>query len=145
MTISIRPLADRDMDQYDAMDSLLRAEGIRATRPGSAMPGTVFLVAEDDGVLVGRARLVITGDPRPEYGHVGLAVHPDHRGKGYATAIAKGCAAVLAAAGIQYALVTAREGNTALADFIEKNGGVFHGTVTSDRGRTYRQYLAETA
>lgn len=137
--VILRPLAERDATDYAALDALLRAEGFKAAGPGKARPGTVFLVAEAGGVLVGRARVVITGDPDPRYGHVGVAVHPDHRRKGYATAILRGCLAIVAAAGIDNALVTCRQENTASARLIERCGGVLQGTVTGHR--VMRQYL----
>ena len=141
--VTIRPLADRDSAQYAALDALLRAEGIKATSPAGAMPGTVCLVAEAGGVIVGRARVVITGDPSPAYGHIGLAVHPGHRRHGYAAAMMRQCVAILAAAGVPVALVACREGNAASAALIEQCGGVLHGTY---QGRhTMRQYLIDTS
>lgn len=92
-------------------------------------PGFVpasFLVAEVDGVIVGRASvrhelnefLAVWG------GHIGYGVRPAYRRRGHATAILRGCLALCADLGIERALVTCDLDNTASAATIERCGGV---------------------
>jgi predicted acetyltransferase len=91
-------------------------------------PGRVamtFLYAEVDGRVVGRAsiRHTLTATLAAEGGHVGYAVLPAERRRGYATAILRRSVDVLRAAGVGPVLVTCREDNAASLAVIARCGG----------------------
>ena len=104
-----------------------RLEEMRQGRAleGRLVPAT-FLVAEVDGMVVGRASvrhelnefLAVWG------GHVGYGVRPAYRRRGHATAILRGCLALCADLGIERALVTCDTDNVGSAATIERCGGV---------------------
>jgi predicted acetyltransferase len=108
-------------------DYVDRLEGHRRGRDlqGRWVPST-FLVAEVDGVIVGR------GSVRHELndwlsvwgGHIGYGVRPAYRRRGYATAILRGCLDLCASLGIEEALVTCDVDNDASAAVITGAGGV---------------------
>lgn len=58
-------------------------------------------------------------------GHVGYVVVPQHRGRGFATAMLRQALPVARALGLERALLTVDEGNLASRRVIEKCGGVF--------------------
>jgi predicted acetyltransferase len=57
-------------------------------------------------------------------GHIGYAVRPRHRGRGYATEMLRRALAVSTTLGIQEALLTCDDDNLASAAVIERCGGV---------------------
>lgn len=85
-----------------------------------------FLVAEVDGRPVGRVsiRHRLNEFLLQEGGHIGYAVAPEFRRRGYATAIVREAVKRLAALGVDRVLVTCDDGNHASAGTIEKAGGV---------------------
>jgi predicted acetyltransferase len=114
------------------LDFLRLLDDHRAGRglPPEVSPST-FLFAFDHGCVVGRASLRHTLTPPlgQVAGHVGYAVLPEFRNRGYATQILR--AAVVFAReelGLDRVLVTCDDDNAASIRVIEKNGGVFEGT-----------------
>jgi predicted acetyltransferase len=101
-----------------------------------------FLVAEEDGDLVGRASirhelnefLVHVG------GHIGFAVRPAYRRRGVGGEILRQSLIVARAHGVDAALVTCDEDNVASATVIERQGGVFQDTVLDSQGTRMRRY-----
>lgn len=99
-------------------------------RSHGRVPAT-FLLAEVDGVLVGRtsirfelnAELAVTG------GHIGYCVLPAHRRRGYATEILRQSLVVAREHGVTRALVTCDETNRASRRVIEKCGGELENVV----------------
>lgn len=91
---------------------------------GRFVPAT-FLVAEVDGVIVGR------GSVRHELnewlsvwgGHIGYGVRPAHRRRGYATQILRGCLDLLGGLGVDEALVTCDVDNAGSEAVIRACGG----------------------
>ncbi|MDO8620433.1 MAG: GNAT family N-acetyltransferase [bacterium] len=61
-------------------------------------------------------------------GHIGYAIRPSERGKGYGNKILELALPKAKELGIMSALVTCRKDNVASAKVIEKNGGVFEDT-----------------
>jgi predicted acetyltransferase len=92
--------------------------------PATHVPST-FLVAEIGGEIVGRAYLRHRLNDRLclEGGHVGYGVRPQFRRRGYAVEILRQSLAVLAAMGIEEALVTVDEGNVSSRRTVERCGG----------------------
>jgi predicted acetyltransferase len=112
-------------------------------------PGRVrcdFLVADVDGVPVGRVsvRHELNEYLREIGGHVGYAVAPEHRRRGYATAMLRHSVALLAAGGVERVLVTCDVDNDGSAAVIEACGGVLEDVRT--RGdETKRRYWIDVA
>lgn len=96
-----------------------------------------------DGELVGRTciRFELNDHLRSVGGHVGYAVRPQHRRRGYATQILRQSLHVLAQRGIESALVTCRVDNMASAGTIEANGGVLENVVEASDGMTNRYWV----
>lgn len=108
-------------------------------------PGRVraeFLLAEVDGVVVGRTsiRYGLTDHLRRVGGHVGYAVGPAFRHRGYATEILKQSLDRLRDNGIQRVLVTCDENNIASARTIERCGGVLESIDSVEGGARKRRY-----
>ena len=116
------------------------AEGIDL--PADRVPAD-WLVAEVDGVPVGRVSI------RHELndfllgfgGHVGYAVAPEHRGRGYATEILRQAVARLATLGVDRVLVTCDPENIASARTIERCGGVLEDIRELPERRVSRYWI----
>lgn len=108
-------------DYVARLEGHRRGEGLE----GRFVPCT-FLVAEVDGVIVGR------GSVRHELnewlavwgGHIGYGVRPTHRRRGHATQILRGCLELCADLGIEQALVTTDLDNIGSQAVIAACGGV---------------------
>jgi len=98
-----------------------------------------FLLAEVDGVIVGRTSIRHRLDERlaVEGGHIGYCVLPAHRGRGHATEILRQSLTVARHHGVTKALLTCDETNLASRKVIEHCGG----TLESTDGRTRRYWL----
>ena len=101
-----------------------------------------FLVAEVDGVPVGRVsvRHRLNDFLLQEGGHIGYAVAPEFRRRGYATQIVREAVQRLAALGVDRVLITCDEGNQASAGTIEKAGGVLEDVRPATTGPAKRRY-----
>jgi predicted acetyltransferase len=127
------------LDGLDWPGYLRRLAEVEAgVRLGGFVPAT-FLVAEADGVIVGRtsirhrlnAELAVLG------GHIGYCVLPAHRGRGHAKEILRQSLPVARAHGVDRALLTCDETNTASWKVIEHCGGV----LESSDGQTRRYWI----
>ena len=98
--------------------------------PPGIVPAT-FLVADLDGEIVGRSsiRHVLNQSLAKVGGHIGYAVAPAHRGKGYATEILRQSVIIASSLGVNHVLLTCDVGNTASAKVIEACGGKYESTV----------------
>jgi predicted acetyltransferase len=105
------------------------------------VPAT-FLVADVDGEIVGRSsiRHRLTENLRYYGGHIGYAVLPVYRRRGYATAILTESLEIARSLGIERCLVTCDESNVASAAVIERCGGELDWTSPAGNGRTIRRY-----
>ena len=160
--LRLRPLALTDEadlrtfhEQLRADDfEFLQAEGswadIIATHEREARgidlpPGRVraeFLVAEVDGRPVGRTsiRYELNDFLFSLGGHVGYAVAPEFRRRGYARQILSRSVERLRSAGVERVLVTCDETNTASASVIEQCGGVLEDVRENGDGPPKRRY-----
>lgn len=132
--------ARRGFDEY--------VEQLNAHEQGIGLPDgwvrSALLGAFIDGQLVGRTsiRYELTSDLLHVGGHIGYAVRPDFRLRGYAGQILRRSLDVLAARGTEYALVTCDEENVASAKTIESCGGVLDDIVQVGEDRTMRYWVA---
>ena len=130
------------LDEYPSWSAYLA--GLDALRRG-AVEGLVrqdLLVAEVDGVIVGRASLRYDLDEflAHEGGHVGYCVLPARRRRGYATEILRQSVEIARVNGVDRILVTCDDDNVASAGVIERGGGVYESTVEGRGGVPKRRY-----
>ncbi|MCC2335005.1 GNAT family N-acetyltransferase [Cellulomonas wangsupingiae] len=130
----------------DWSDYLRRMEDHRAgvRLPDGWVPDT-FLVAEVGGVIVGRVsvRHWLTPALAEVGGHIGYGVLPEHRRRGYATAMLRQALGVARAVGVRDALVTCDDDNVGSIRTIERCGGVLQDVVRGE-GRATRRYRVPT-
>jgi predicted acetyltransferase len=107
-----------------------------------------FLFAFVGTRIVGRVaiRHALTPDLERFGGHIGYVVVPEHRRRGYATAILRQSLQIARQKlGLKRVLVTCDDDNIGSIKTIEKNGGVFEGIVTSPDGdKPKRRYWIST-
>jgi predicted acetyltransferase len=125
----------------DYLDLLERQRAGAPDLPPPMLAAT-FLVAEVDGELVGRSsiRHELNDFLRHEGGHIGFAVRPAHRRRGYATEILRQSLLVARSAGIDRVLVTCEADNAGSAAVIERCGGELENVVVNSAGRPMRRY-----
>ena len=142
-----RALGDEDfqfgLGYADGMDWATYLRRLERHRCGIDLPEGIvpatFLVADVHGELVGRTsiRHQLTEYLAREGGHIGYAVVPEHRRRGYATEILRQSLVIARAAGVDRALITCDDDNVGSATAIERCGGVFDSLVArSDDGTT---------
>jgi predicted acetyltransferase len=169
--LRIRPLTDADEEAALAAHRELAAEGfpfLLGHNPGEPWSGFVarlaaqrrglelregwvpatFLVGEADGEIVGRVsvRHALTEWLARYGGHVGYAVRPAFRGRGYARQLLRRSLVVAADAGITEAMVTCDDVNVASAAVIERCGGILVDRIPAeDGGSLVRRYRLPTS
>jgi predicted acetyltransferase len=165
--LRLRPLRADDEQAFDAAHRVLLADGyhfgldgyqagcawaqyLQRVRDGQAglglPPGRVpatFLVADVAGQLVGRVsvRHQLNEFLFREGGHIGYAVLPAHRRRGYATEILRQALVVARALGIDRVRVTCDDDNVASGKVIERCGGMLESAgLTDDGAKLIRRY-----
>ncbi len=95
-----------------------------------------FLVAEVDGDLVGRVsiRHELNEFLAREGGHIGFAVRPQYRRRGYASEMLGQALIVARAVGVERVLVTCDEENIGSASVIRRCGGVLESVYDGGGG-----------
>lgn len=111
-------------------------------------PGRVpatFLFAEVNGEVVGRVSIRHELNDYLERfgGHIGYAVRPAYRRRGYATAILRQSLEIAHALGLKRVLLICDDSNTASIRTIESCHGVLERLDTSSEGRPSRRYWIE--
>jgi predicted acetyltransferase len=138
-------LADAATSWRAYLDRLER-ERAGVDLPGGRVPAT-FLVADVAGVIVGRVSirhelndwLSLVG------GHIGYAVRPGLRRRGYATAMLRQSLGVARSAGVERALLTCDDDNVGSIRTIERCGGTLQDTIlTPGSGTPKRRYWVPT-
>src|SRR5207237_5541847 len=131
--------ARRDPDAFLA--ELTRQDGTVVTASGRAvprLPSRIFWL--DDGEFCGviNLRFVPGSDTLPDYvsGHIGYAVVPWKRGRGYATRALALMLPVAREVGLAILEITCDDDNEPSRRVIEKNGGVLTGTRPEPGGKT---------
>jgi predicted acetyltransferase len=169
--LRLRPLTAADEEQALAAHRELAAEDfpfLLDHRPGEAWPGfvarlasqrrglglpdgwvpTTFLVGDVGGEIVGRVSVRhVLSDWLARYGgHIGYAVRPAFRGRGYATEMLRQSLAVAAGAGVTDALVICEDENRASAAVIARCGGRPVARIPSEDGTSVlRHYRVPTS
>lgn len=136
------------LDYHDGMDwsEFLRyhsALARGANLPDDRVQGA-FLVAEVDGELVGRCsiRHQLNDFLREVGGHIGYAVRPEFRRRGYAKAILGEALTYCRALGLDRVLVTCDEENVGSWRTIEFHGGELESTIEHQGVRKRRYWIA---
>ena len=115
--------------------------------PGGFVPATKFFLMEEGspkilGVIDIRHRLNehLLNNPG---GHIGYAIAPSERRKGYATEQLRLGLEKCREMGIGPVLVTCHKENIASARVIQKNGGVLEDERVSGEGKVFQRYWIE--
>lgn len=168
-TVVQRPLAEADEAQATAAEQELADDGfeflpergddeawpafvarIRSQERGEGLPPgyvpATFRVAEVDGRIIGRVsiRHELNDHLRRFGGHIGYGVRPAWRRHGYASEMLRRALAFCAELGIEPALVTCDDANTASIGVIENCGGVLHDRGVGPDGDITRRYWVPT-
>ncbi|WP_245866036.1 GNAT family N-acetyltransferase [Prauserella marina] len=126
----------REELEWSAYLRLLADQRDERGRKEGTVPATL-LVAEVGGRIVGRTSVRHTLDDAllRVGGHIGYAVLPPYRRRGYATEILRQSVIVARSLGVDRILVTCDEDNAASATVIEANGGRWENTLPAGPGR----------
>ena len=113
--------------------------------PVGKVPST-FLVAENDGQIVGRVsiRHELNEYLQQRGGHIGFGIRPEFRGQGFATVILLEALEIASGLGIEKVLVTCDDTNIASRTVIEKCGGVLENIVDLENVEKFRRYWITT-
>jgi predicted acetyltransferase len=119
----------------------------RGERLPDGLVASTFLVADVDGVIVGRTsiRHELNAFLLHEGGHIGYAVLGAHRRRGYGTEILKQSLLVARARGLGRVLVTCDADNSVSAKIIERCGGLLESVVPNHAGALTRRYWLLTS
>lgn len=123
--------------------SLLRGREKGEKLPKGRVPD-IFLAAFVDKEMVGRLSLRPQLSPRLKVygGHIGYAVSPEHRRKGYATEMLKQVLPICHELGLKKVMLTTDVDNVGSYKAIEKNGGVLEDVFRDEEnGRVTRRYI----
>jgi predicted acetyltransferase len=113
-----------------------------ADLPVGHVPSTLLFAFDDGSRIVGRVsiRHWLNDFLLHEGGHIGYAVVPEFRRRGYATAMLRQAADIAYHTfGLDRVLVTCDDDNIASIRVIEKNGGVLENVVLGSDGRTRKR------
>jgi predicted acetyltransferase len=135
--------ADRDYSLF--CRNLLNEESTEEL-PSDRAPQTTFWLVRNDGKIIGESRLrhYLTPPLEIEGGHIGYAIRPSERQKGYGTRLLAMTLDKARDLGLSRVLVTCDTDNLASARIIRKNGGILSDEAISPRtGEPIARYWIE--
>ncbi len=126
---------------FDAFITKLRGEMEGKFLPEGYVPHTVFWLTHC-GKFIGwlNIRHRLNNHLEEVGGHIGYAIRPSERGKGYGNKILELALPKARELGITDVRITCNADNIRSAKIIEKNGGVFENTATTSDGIVRRRY-----
>jgi predicted acetyltransferase len=107
------------------------------------VPMTTYWLVADGHTILGESRLrhTLSPDLEKEGGHIGYAIRPTARRKGYGTLILTLTLAKAKERGLKRVLVTCNTANTGSARIIEKNGGILASQgISEESGQPVSRY-----
>lgn len=132
-------------DDYGEWLLKIATHGKGFVEEGYVQADTYFAVRERDNKIIGtiNIRHIFNGDLADEgWSHIGYAVRPMERRKGYATEILRLGLTKCAELGLRKVLITCGKNNIASAKTILNNGGVYIDEITEEDGITERYWIA---
>ncbi len=141
-----RPLEELAYRDFPAFIQQLRDHAQGLDLPEGFVPYTTFWLVRDGREILGNSTLRHTLNARLENlgGHIGYAIHPLERGKGYATLQLRLVLEKARERGLQRVLITCDTDNSASAQVIRKNGGVLASEEWSNlTGKRLSRYWVE--
>lgn len=107
--------------------------------PEGFVAETVYWLLDDDE-FIGRVviRHELTETLLREGGHIGYAIKPSKRKKGYGTEILKSALLKAKELGLKKVLLTCNENNLGSKKIIESNGGIFQDRIFLQQGKPWK-------
>lgn len=119
-------------ENFDLYNERLAKDRLGEDMPKDWVPASLFWGVDNDKVI---GRLHLRHElPKNGGGHIGYAVHPSERGKGYATEMLQLGLSKAADIGLKKVYLTCDKTNTASRTVIEKNGGNLENEFFSEEG-----------
>ena len=120
-----RPLEQLAFHDFSAFIKKLRDASEEIGVPSDYVPASAYWLIRDDKTIIGNSSLHHCLNPHLEDfgGHIGYAIHPFERQKGYGTLLLKLTLEKAREKGINNVLITCDADNTASSGVIIKNGG----------------------